>query len=203
MKKIIALAVLTLLASCETPRGDFFANEKLTFKRKTIFGNNKKVKVSPGQYGAKVTVKNKKMKLKLDGIDKKITFKIPSNAKLPSGSGSIFLKSNQIGQNYDIEGDILADTQRSRVYRERESCTYTRNERQCRRHCDRRNNCRSICENVQVTVHGYKRVEYYNITTHKDYTLNLLAPNSSRVVASFDGDYTASHKNYIYEGVCR
>ena len=203
MKIIFSICMLLVLTACETPYGDFVVNEKLQFKRKTVFGNTRYINIPTGSYNAKAKIKSKKISLKIDGFKKKVVFKIPSHIDLPTRTANIKLTSSQIGQKYDLNADVIVDTFRSSLRRDNETCQYTRYEHRCRRYCDNQGRCRSICENVPVTYYGYKRVEFYNVTVNRDYELELLTPSTEVIKAVFQGNSSVKFRDYTYQGICR
>lgn len=229
---LFVITTLLLLTSCVNTKGTFVAEEDLLFKRKKLFsGRLKDVPVRAGNYKATLKFKTKKkLKLILNGEDKKIVFKIPEGTRLPSHNGVLNLTASQTGQPYDLYGEVQTDFSRSGQRSERESCSWTTYRRECHRVCEdkddreprdrddirrdrrrdgdrdgrRRNrNCRRVCEDVPVTHYGYRRVVYHYEYEDKKLFVELMKPASNQMVAAFSGSHHSSNRVVDHSGICR
>ncbi len=220
---LFILTTLLLLTSCVNTKGTFLAHEGLVFKKKKLFSSRlKDVPVSAGSYQATFKFKTKKkLKLILNGEDKKIVFEIPDGTRLPSHNGTLNLTAEQTGQPYDLFGEIQTEFSRSGQHSDIESCSWTTYRRECRRVCtdkadereprdrddirrDRRDrNCRRVCEDVPVTHYGHRRVVYHYEYENKQLFVELLKPASNQMVASFKGTDHSSTRVVDHSSVCR
>lgn len=132
---VMAMAMITL-ASCKSMKGNLSVSDDASFKRKTIFGNEKTIKVPAGSYSAKLKIAGKdSLKLKLKNDDKSfktIKFSAEEEIKIPAYEGEVIIKVDQMGTNYDLDVKVATDTSSS-TYNTTESCiSGYRSEEVCR-----------------------------------------------------------------------
>ncbi len=205
MRAILLTLTLLSITSCINFRGTFTANENLKLIHTTVFGNDKVRNVPAGSYATRFKFTSEdKVKFTFENGDNDIEVKVklPENRTFPREKGEINLPASQTGQRYDIKGFIDTRYSRSDVRRERESCSYTVYRRECRTTCDRRGNCRQICDRVPVTRYGYQEVEYRYRYTDRDLKLEMTVPGSDAIVGSYRGDDRDVQKDYVYRGRC-
>lgn len=205
MKNLTLLMTVLFLTSCVNFKGTFTANEKLKFVHTTVFGNDKTKTVPAGTYSTKFKFSSEdKMKLTFEkaGDDIEVKIKLPSNRNFPRERGEINLPANQTGQRYDIKGFIDTRYSRSGVTRQSESCSYTVYRRECHTNCDRRGNCRQVCNRVPVTRYGQQQVEFRYVYTDRDLKLELTKPNQEAILGSYRGEDREVNKEYLYRSSC-
>lgn len=210
MKHLLLLVVLFGLAACNDLNGTFKAKQDLVFKTKKGLLSRKyvSVKVPAKDYRAEFSFTSfDNLKIDLSGIDKTIKIKLPDNLDINEDDDEFYIQGSEVKQVYDFDGRITSDITRGETRRDRESCTYTRYERRCRRVChinDRgRQVCRSHCSREPVTVFGYKNIEYYNRTKNTLMRLKVLNPSTSESVGMFQGNNVSTHRVVTYESMCR
>lgn len=187
-KKHIGLGILAIIAlsGCRTFEGQMHTKEKLTFNERK---NNV---VEPGVADAKLKVESKdKVILEVSKAGRnnnpKITFRIPKHEPLPSYDGAFELTSQQVGQPYDVKGDLRSKITRGPQRRKTESCTYYDRVERCQQV-----NGREYCEWERVERTGERCVEYYEETTIQDLVFDLYKPGTSENVSQFDGQYRST-----------
>mgnify|MGYP003658291769 CR=1 FL=1 len=132
---MVAIAILSL-SSCKTMKGNLVLSEDTSFKRKTIFGNFKKIEIPKGSFKASLKVSGKdKLKLKLKEEDKTfktIKFEAEGEIELPKTQGETTIRVDQLGTNYDLKVKVNTDFDSS-TYDTTESCiSGYRSEEVCR-----------------------------------------------------------------------
>lgn len=202
------LLFLTLfLSSCVDFKGTFTADEEMTLKHSTMFGNTRERVIPAGRYETSfrfLTVSNK-VKLVLRGADN-ITVKIdfPRHGRIPR-NGEFYIPAESSGQNYDIEGLISRSYDDSPIYHGVERCDYVTYEQRCSWHCYGPNgtHCEWICRDERVVRRGRQNVSYYYQSLHSAITLDLIEPVSKDPIGRFEGYDSDSTKVYTYRGPCR
>lgn len=213
MKKLVVLLLAAMsLSSCLTLEGRLEVTESMTVKRKSgLFGlGSKKVTINPAVYQAKFDVVDRDsfvLQLVRDGEkDIRIPLKSERSLNVPHGTGNIFISHSDLNVDYDIAGFIQTDVDTYGHARDRESCSWTTVERRCRPVCRREPNgsqhCDKVCEDITVTHHGYKQVQYHYERTFRALDLEFLKGGSNVRVANFKGTDTKVNKIYDYQGPC-
>lgn len=207
MKKAIGLLLVSIIASsCITLDGNLDVKETLTAKKKAGFLNlkTKIITINPGLYKAELKVNNQNnFSLKLESGEDKINLPIISkeDVKIPA-NGDFKVASAQIEQPFDVAGSITTDITYSDRFREMESCTITREERQCRRICEA-NRCEPVCEVVTISYPGRRPVEYHYRYTERNITVNLQKASEERSLATFTGRHNDTDRITDFTGICR
>ena len=193
MKKLVlaAMSVLLLTGCDKTFEG--------TFEVFFDFDAGEKFRFVPGNYTADLNIKSKtKMELEVKNVDNGddvvIKFKIPKDEELPRENGHFSLTAEQVGQPFEIEGDIATQERDSQTRRDRERCTYRT------RHCWRDGQGRRHCR--EETHWGWEEVEYYIHYTDQQLSVDLQSENTRDRAAHFAGEYHASRKIYTYRSHC-
>ena len=107
-----------------------------------------------------------------------IDLKLPEHTRLPQRQGSFVLAAREVGQPYDVAGNIDTYRERTETYSAWEHCSYS----------VRRLSCyQNHCAHVYTSVYGYRPVEYHHEYETKTVVLDLLAAGSKRNLARFDG----------------
>ena len=178
------LAATFLVTGCRTFEG------RMNTKEQLVFNERKNNVVDVGQADAKLKIDSETkviLEVSKEGRNNnpKITFKIPKHERLPSYDGEFSLTSEQVGQPYDVKGDLRTQVTRGREQRGVERCTYQERYRRCERLPDGRQRCRDEV----VTRNGERCIRYYDEHTIQDLVFDLYHPNSSVNVSQFDGRY--------------
>ncbi|MAF91580.1 MAG: hypothetical protein CL674_09930 [Bdellovibrionaceae bacterium] len=87
-------------------------------------------RLEPGQYSAKLTASNSKMKLKINN-DFSLEVKVPSDIDLPKHNGEINLPASETGFNYDINGSLETQISNSEQQNAVENCSWTEPRTRC------------------------------------------------------------------------
>ncbi|PIP95934.1 MAG: hypothetical protein COW00_01715 [Bdellovibrio sp. CG12_big_fil_rev_8_21_14_0_65_39_13] len=190
--KWFGLMSLFLLIGCNAIDGNFTAHNNITLE-----SQNGIEQVLVGQYKAKVEFPSKKrMVLSLNGNDSEFTFKIPKDTPIPD-NGRVALTRDQVGQPYDIVGDVATAVTRGNILENWQSCTYQRPYTVCR--TDARGN--RTCWTEYRTEFGQQYVRYYMETVAKDFSFSLTDGGTSQ--AQFIGNDVSHYRRDIYAGDCR
>lgn len=141
------------------------------------------------------------------GKDFKMELKIPANVAVPTSNGAFSVSGAQVGQAFDLAGDVSTDVRSGSQIRGSESCSWTESERVCERvqvqepggrcHYD------TVCKDQLVTRYGEREIEYHDEYTHVHVNAQFLAPGSAALLASFAGDRDWSNRINDYTGSCR
>lgn len=216
------LCIVFLSASCMEVDGTLNVKQDVTFQNVTIETANREqdMTVPAGNYRAQLEFKSRErvvLEIKdfyKNNRDIDIEFDIPKGSGIPQDNGNFFLSAADVGQPYDIAGEVNTDITRSPRRYDQEQCTYTDYERRCQRVCrnvcrtrpDGRRVCRQRCENrcrnVRVTKWGWRDIEYHVRTEEKDYEVEILVPGTNTQAAVFQGDYRNSQTIIDYRGMC-
>lgn len=210
MKKFLLVAGLLSLVSCKDFDGNFKAKQDLVFKTKKRVFSSKLVKVKVPANEYKTSIKftsTKKIKIKFQGIDKKVKIKLPEGLTINPSNDTFYINGADVKQDYDFDGKIVSKYSQSENHRETESCTYTTYETRCRRECrtdDRGNTrCHRVCNEYPVTRHGYRRVEYYYKYTTTNMRMKVLEPSTSESLGLFKATENYTNRINTYTSICR
>jgi hypothetical protein len=208
MKKMLLLvSMFFVLVSCKEISGSLTVDQ--AFDAVVVkscgwdpFGScepTKTIAIQPGNYKSKIDFSSKnniKLELKANKVTETILLKRPANFEFPV-NGQFHLAASQIGQSFDVHGDVMTTvttTERRRGY---ESCTYTVNEYVC--YPD--SNGHTQCGYQPRQVWGNRPVEYYLESTDRVLTAHITASESK--LAHFHGQRIDTEKIYLYQGICR
>lgn len=211
MKKVLTLIGLSLmLTSCVDITGRLDIRESMQVKKKAGFLNLKRktVTLAPGLYTATVSaLGDKNFNLKLEGRDNfKIPLKTEKDIYLPTSNGEIRVSGADLDQPFDVRGTIYTHVDRSESRTTTQSCTWTSTEQRCEKVCvvtERFRNCDIQCQPITITHNGYQHVDYHIRTTYRDLKLQLLERNGEKLLATFNGDDTATDRIVERTGICR
>ena len=196
MKLFIPLLCVLFFNSCKEISGNFSAYEDITLKRK-----GKSISIPAGTYIASIkNHKNKKLKLKLTGINKNkaFSFKIPKNADLPRDNGSFSFSAEQVKQPYDVQGTVSTQRTLSEVREGTESCTYMERFATCNSNASGSISCRM----EQRSRNGYRFARYQLQTTVKKLFIEMLSPAAILINSAFNAEETSHQKIYSYTEKC-
>ncbi len=206
MKKILGILLASVMAtSCI--HGNLDVKKELTVNKKSgfLYQGRTEAKIKPGLYSARlhaISDKNYTLKVNLGGNDNVlIPIKGKNDLKVPY-DGKIAISHNEIGQPFDVQGDIDTSVRTTERVRGTETCSVVRYETVCRSECDRYT-CHQFCQDVSVSYPGYRDVEFHNRITGRDLSVDLVSVDKQEVLASFHGNSTSVDRIYDYYGVCR
>lgn len=229
-------ALMAFLVGCDEIKfgGMLTVHDIMTFEQT---GANKRgtVVVNPGQFQTKVI-------LGMSGQEKQIKLEINNNGNNPTvvemnfdknieTNDNFVLKAAQIGQNFDLAGNIVTTVTRTQEQSGNESCTYQAQEIVCRggRSADTGLTANDelapkveaailefgkqpapgqfappqppSCYPTWVTRYGWQYVRFYVETTTKDITAGFVQADKS--LAEYKGTGSTNEKIYTYQSVCR
>lgn len=206
MKKILGILIASIMAtSCI--HGNLDVKKELTVNRKSgfLYQSRKEAKIQPGLYSARlhaISDKNYTLKVNLGGNDNVlIPIKGKNDLKVPY-DGKISISHNDIGQPFDIQGNMDTSVRVTERVRATETCYVSRYETVCTNECDQYG-CRRFCRDVTVSFPGYREVEYHNRITGRELSVDLMSVDKQEVLASFNGSQTSVDRIYDYYGICR
>ncbi|MCB0391104.1 MAG: hypothetical protein KDD58_07430 [Bdellovibrionales bacterium] len=191
------------------------------------------VLLQPGTYSLKLNFKSSKavdieVKTK-SNTTKTIPIEMKNGQSFPEYNGRVSLKGSDIGQNFDLVGDVDSVITESETYREYERCSEQvkrrvcervyneekisrRNDKDGRDHEDRNRRDRDDrrgggrdqvkCETKYVTEYGDRFVEYYYRYTDTKVDLDFLNVKNGELQANYEGTRVESSKIYTYKGAC-
>ena len=242
MKNYIVLILSTLfVAACNPVKGTLTVNQPMKLfipeandcNEEFDWWNCEKEEslvLRPGSYRLKLQFQSKK-KVNLEVKVKKnktktVPIEMKNGQRFPEYHGSVSLKGKDIGQEFNIEGDVDSVVTESDTYTEYETCS----KRVERRVCERVNDYkavtfkregkkarrgrgdrgdrggkgrrRRVCEWKYVTEYGERHVEYYNRYTDTKVNLDFLSLDNTSQLASYQGSRYESDKIYTYKGPC-
>ena len=201
------------LAAC----GELSGTITLQRAMNVVDKKGKTQQLANGTYRAEFEYKEDKREIKLkvkDAIqgkkDLEMKIIVPATTEIPRNNGSVVLKGNEIGQPFDLHGELNTDVSETSPTRGVESCTYTEREYVCRRVCEERigrdgkkyTDCHRACDYEYVTKYGQKDVEYHYVTTTVSLMADLLETQSQENVGKLNVDRTDSRQVYDYVGPC-
>jgi len=200
MKKFFSFTLLTLaLVGCDSQiTGTTDVLMPLSIKNKKGVATV----ISPASYESSYAWSAKKHALTLtfkqQGQKKKqkFTIQLPSSVNLPTQNGPISVGATELGQDWNLRGDIHTSNERSRDYRDFEYCSLTRWERICENFPPYR------CYDRSVTYPGHRQVEYHYESSHTILNLEFQDAANGAAVGTFDGARSDSDRVYTYYGAC-
>ena len=192
---LIVLSVFSF-SGCEKIEGQL--NISNDVKLVNTKGHSKILKV--GTYNADIKANtNKKITLRLDNdSNEKYTFNVPDNS-IPA-NGAFAVKSNVVGQPVDLTGTVstvVTKTDRRQGY---ESCQYQEQVQVC---FPTGPNGQVSCTLQTQIRFGTKWISYYDRRTEKDFSLSIMAQNTTVESAQFIGDIAWVDRIVLNETLCR
>ncbi len=203
-KLLLGLCTTLALTACDEMKGTNTVTQTLN----AVDKKGKQVSIKPGTYkmGFKYDQKDRELDIKIkksneNGKDVKLKLAVASEVTMPRDNGSFALLSNQIGQPWDLEGQVDTHSEDSSTTRTSESCSIATTEYVCRETCDSEgNNCSTTCADETVYIPGSQEVEYYYTTTTR--TVNMQFKEAASELARFNAVSVSSYKHYTYQGTC-
>lgn len=190
---------------------DFCRRNPSDFYCKGVDTTNKSVTFQPGRYSGKLSFQSKSdALLEIKGASGRnetstLKFSLPNGQTFPRYEGDVSVSSSQLGQAYDLRGNVHTVESDSATTRTTESCIYYVKERVCTRvesgPRDRRGS-RPVCEWRDVPRSGTQEVEYHYHTADTTFDMSLFTPNTSQQLARFYGHSVDTDKVYDYKGQC-
>lgn len=158
------------------------------------------VQIKQGQYTANVHSNSKtEVEIEIKGSStQNLKVNIPRNMTIPA-NGEFSISAAQSGQPFNIVGAMKTAQERSKTYRERESCWVERWDVEC---YVTGNPPQQVCREVRRTFPGYKNVEYYYLDTVEDLLVDLKDRENNDALAQFTGHKESREKRYSYEAQC-
>lgn len=201
MNRILLLLLAFVFVGCQEFEGQMHVTKSFeAISKRGPFSRAKTVVVPADAYSIKVDADDSSasISLELNGEKEKIRMRIPKN-RIPKEQGAFEVLSEESGQPFNVRGNLDTDYSRSQSYRGWESCSRT----VPREVCGYDSGGRWYCTIEYVTVYGQQKVEYYNLTTHRQLDMRLSIPgDANEVVAALGGRNATVNKIYTYQGYC-
>lgn len=202
MKHLLLALLILPLSACYKLDGNLSVKEHLVYKK----GKNVDL-LMKGDYNAQAKISKEKIKLKLKGpfATKRITLKFPEGTILPQDSGTFSFKAAQIGQPFDLEGDLAQTVTRSETVTATEVCFEPIYDQYCRgpyNYVGLDNyyyGPNSFCGGSNLR--GKREVRFHTKTTTTNFDLDLVQEAASK--ATYKGAAVDTKKVYEFYGACR
>jgi hypothetical protein len=206
-KFILSFCALSLFTACDDFKGVTTVSESMKVTDK----KGKTASIASGSYETKFSLdeKDRELKIKIkdstqDGKDVSLKLMIPTEVSIPRDNGTFLLLGSQIGQVWNLEGQVDTRETSSGTQSGSESCSYESQEYVCHETCDTEGlNCSRSCGYETVYVPGSRDVEYYYTYTTRNVAMKFLAPENEAQLAKFAGTQTYSDIHYTYYGTCQ
>jgi hypothetical protein len=217
-KKIMLIAVATVISSCDPLEGVISVKEKITYKNTANSfdcfkddGNNNPncygpdVKtIEPGEYKISIDQTSKRaltVEIKNKSVSHKLELKTQKKA-VPS-QGEFNLTSAESEQPFDLKSALRTEISRTESRNETLYCTETRYAgRDCYLIPGKPNEgSKEVCDIREDIFAGEEYQEYYYSTETKYITGTLLVQN--KTVADLNGSRTDTDKIVTYNSGCR
>jgi hypothetical protein len=208
MRRVLLLGVLAVLVSgCKI---SYLGNLKVTSTieikhevRDTTGATQPPVRfetarIEPGNYKAQVSLFGCcEFGIAVDSKSSKgrtYRFPIPNKKRsLPDADGDFFLKAEDIGQNFDLVGNIKTETTKSDIMRMNQMCQY----QDYVTVCDDRG-----CYTRPILRYGWQWTEFYYKTTKTYMTVIFKPKGQNSILGSFEGSRSESEKVIVSQGPC-
>lgn len=216
MKPIFIALFGLALVGCNDIKGQLTTQAPLELTMK----NGKTVVVPVGDFDAKVKVAKDGKELKLeikdvDGKNRKLTLKPTRPTKLPRKSGTFEIKGADVGQSWDIRGELRNETTTSDLRMDVEGCTVQYQVRRCNGwgrgggwgydgwgH-DRYNDGHwRNCYWDTISFPGQRRVSYREIREEFALDLAFVEAASEMALGDFKGGRVDTRRAYENIGPC-
>ena len=207
-KMVMLLGVLLLSTSCVDLNGSLQVNEAFKVKIKSGFLNlkTKTITIAPGSHQAQLTVKSSKnitLELKGGSLGEiKIPIKSSDSLRIPV-DGAFTIEGSKIEQPFNASGVINTEVDHHSYTDVVERCERSVVETRCEKVCTKEGRCDSVCKDITVTFHGLKDVSFHYMRTDRQVSLDLMADNSSAVVARLTARGIENDKIIDRESICR
>jgi hypothetical protein len=192
----IELAVVACLgfAACNGVDGTFVVSQNLT----VVNAKKKTITVAPGQYTGSVSLARggSEFEFAIKGVagkTQKVRIKLPKGEKVPTSEGPIELKAAEIGQPFDVRGNVDTQVTESDEMSGTQSCPIAHNFRVCDS-----NGCR-----VDSSIHyGTQAITYHYENTTETLETEFLDAKSGATLATFSGEKDSSDQIIDSSGDC-
>lgn len=207
LKVLMGLTVLSLLSTaCIRLEGQLDVRQPMAAKKKSGFLNLKKkeIKIEPDIYRAELKVNGSdSFTLKLEGREKiLVPIKSEKDLRIPD-NGIVRISAQDIGQPFDLRGNIATEVEHSPSTEAIEECSFTVTENRCQKICEKVDACKIECKDVQITLQGQHLVRYHFRTIHRDLSVDFLKTDKPEVLATFNGTDTQVDRIIDFSGQCR
>lgn len=206
----VILGSLVCLSACNNFNGGLTLTANTSIK-------DKKGKVSilpPGSYTTRIepSLFGKKIRFEID--DNKgttVKMQMPTIPEIANDhfEGTVRMAARDIGQAFDIEGQLDVRTETTGPFHRTVSCVYdTVYERVCHdevtRNPDGSTSRREVCETISHTIYGNRDEDYTVTDTDRFGKFQLVNAQTKEVTGSYDGVQNVAHyENIIHSGYCQ
>jgi hypothetical protein len=155
-------------------------------------------RIEPGNYGAQVSLFGCcEFGIAVDSKSSKgrtYRFPIPNKKlSLPSTDGDFFLKAEDIGQNFDLVGNVKSENTQSDIIRLNQMCQYQDFDTVCGN---------QGCNSKPVLRFGWQWSEFYFKTTTTHLTVNFRPKGQDSTLGYFRGSRSESVKVIVKQEPC-
>ncbi|MEM7405045.1 MAG: hypothetical protein AAF458_07110 [Pseudomonadota bacterium] len=235
---LAVLVIVTLTAACQSIDGELKVGQSIALNATVVTDDcmpgavphdcEQKVSreqrmLAAGSYDAEIDLTGADaltLRVATRERDDEFLFSIPAGVQLPRENGRFQLASVDIGQPFDVAGEIQTARSRTPVRVTYEACRYRVERRICRRpgkshrtshaghhvkHHGRGGKGRRHrhCTTETLRLPGEQRIEYQDETVISDVAMALRATRSRTRAAHFDGTRRSVRRIELYRGVCR
>ena len=198
MKYLIPMMLAaTLMGGCKTKvEGQLNVTKDLTLRE--FSGEKQAIKV--GTYTADLSPNgSSKIALRLNGDNnQRYNFAIPDGSKLPE-NGTATYTAEQVNQAVDVKVTVATNVTDGQPQEQYQACTYQMPTTVC--YPIPRGGV--ACSTQYQTVWGQQWTRFYNHTTDKNVTLDILEPKATEVSGQFTGNATTVEQVIINQSPCR
>lgn len=208
---VVAMASLSLTA-CNELSGTLTLKETLNVVDK----KGRAVSVPKGNFASEFEYDqdDREIKLEIKDIDGKkdvdLKLRVPAGTQVPTHNGLFSLSGAEVGQNFNLQGELDTDVEVGPRTSGSESCTYTERDYVCDRVCYERvdrngkkyRDCQKECGYQDVTHYGSREVEYHYVTTTVSVEAELTDLKDNGVLGELSVARSGSEIIYDYYGSC-
>lgn len=202
MKRLI-IGIAFVLVACD--EGNVVTEVTQSFK--VVDKKGHEITIKPGSYDMLFSQDYRKKELKIvfkkandKGKDISLKLPIPANFEIPYETGTFKILGEQIGQAWDIEGQVVTKYDSGWRNRTTESCSIETTVHRCKEVCTTLGECETVCGDEVVSTPGTREVECQDTTTTRD--MKVQFKDTSNEFASFKTNSISVDRQYFYEGSC-
>jgi|GEM_PF-6512201 len=196
--KISLLFLLTvfIFSACEGLNG-----RVSVFKDFSINYKDKVSQVLVGDYTAELKNKKNKVTIVLKNYDmngdRELKILLPEGKTLPEDNGSFDFTRDDLGQSFDVHGDVATTSERDSTRHEYRSCNYMDREYHCYIDASRHYGCYWR----DVLRYGHQEVWFHQVIVQKNVNVDFV--DSDVIIAGFDSFTTKRYEVIENATLCR
>lgn len=229
---VVVCAATALLAACQAVDGELNVARPIALDATVVIDDcmpgavphdcdqqvqRARRSLSSGTYNAEIDMNaSDTLALRVSRGDREdeFLFSIPPGVRIPDENGRFTLAATDIGQPFDVTGDVQTGRSRTPVRVSHEACRYRVERRVCRhrthggklhrtahKSAQHQHRHHARCRTEQLSLPGERRIEYQDETVISDVTMALRSGGIS--AARFTGRRERVSRIELYRGVCR